>query len=120
MGTTIFEFIRENWFVIVIAIAIAIYTIEELLMLSKEEKIAAAKYIIAVSIDAIVAEAEQKFADYEKSGQLKRSYVIQMIYAKHPELSKAVEQEELIEWIDKLIEDSVARLRFKIIETDRK
>lgn len=120
MGVTVYEFICENWFVIVVAIAVVIYTVEKTLMLSQEERIAMAKYIIAVSIDAIVAEAEEKFADYEKSGQLKRSYVIQTIYTKHPEFGRTVEQEELIEWIDKLIEDSVARLRIGESESDRK
>lgn len=120
MGVKIFEFIRENWFVIVISVAVVIYTVEELLILSKEEKVAAAKYIIVVSIDAIVAEAELKFADYEKAGHLKRSYVIQTIYEKHPELNKVIEQEEILDWIDKLIEISVARLKTTISDIDRK
>lgn len=120
MGVKIFEFIRENWFVIVISVAVVIYTVEELLILSKEEKIALAKHLIAIGIDAMVAEAEFKFADYEKSGQLKRSYVIQMIYEKYPELNKVIEQEEILDWIDKLIENSVARLKTTISEIDRK
>lgn len=120
MGAKTLEFINDNWFVLAIFIAVVIYVVEELVKRSEEERIAAAKHLIAVSIDAIVAEAELKFADYEKSGQLKRSYVIQTIYEKYPVFSKVVEQEELFDWIDKLIEQAVARLKLTISEIDRK
>lgn len=120
MGAKVMEFINDNWFVIAIVIAIVAYVIEEWVKRSEVEKIVIAKHLIAVSIDAIVAEAELKFADYEKSGQLKRSYVIQTIYEKYPIFSKVVEQEELLDWIDKLIEQAVARLKLTISEIDRK
>ena len=119
MYNKILQFIADNWFFIVIAIGVAIYTYEEIIKRSDEEKIVIAKHLIAVSIDALVAEAETKFADYEKSGQFKRSYVIQTIYEKYPVLNKVVEQELLLDWIGKLIEESVARLKAISSEIDK-
>lgn len=110
MGTKILEFIRENWFVIAIAIAAIVYMIEDLVKRSEEEKVAIAKRIITVSIDAIVMEAETKYADYKKSGNLKRSYTIQTIYEKYPILLKVVDQETLIGWIDELIDSALSRI----------
>lgn len=120
MVSKVLEFISDNWFLIVITIVVITYIIDELVKRSEEEEIATAKHLIAVNIDAIVAEAELKFADYEKSGQIKRSYVIQTIYEKYPIFSKIVEQEELLDWIDKLIEQAVARLKLTISEIDGK
>ena len=120
MDAKVLEFIGENWFFIVIAIAVVIYTADEILKRRSKEKVLIAKRLIAISIDAIVAEAEWKFEDYEKSGQFKRSYVIQTIYNKYPALNKVLEQEELLSWIDKLTEDSVARLKATIYDIDRK
>ena len=111
MCERIIQFITDNWFFIVIAIGVAIYVYEEVIQRSNKEKIIIAKHLVAVGIDALVAEAEIKFADYEKSGQFKRSYVIQIIFEKYPVLTKVVEQEQLLDWIDKLIEESVARLK---------
>lgn len=118
MGAEILEFIHENWFLIVIAVALIAYMIDELARYNNEEKVNLAKRLIAVSIDAIVSEAEWKFEDYEKAGYLKRSYVIQTIYEKYPELNKVAEQEELIDWITNLIEDSVAKLKSNISEIE--
>lgn len=120
MGTKVISFINDNWFLIIVVIALIIYVAQNLIQHSKEEKIALVKHLIAVSIDAIVAEAEEKYADYKKSGLFKRAYVIQTIYEKYPVLNRIAEQEEFLDWLDKLIEQSVARLKLTISEIDRK
>ena len=120
MGAKALEFIGSNWFFIIIAINVVIYTYEEMSRRNNEEKVAIAKHLIAISIDALVSEAETKFANNEKSGQLKRSYVIQTVFEKYPVLNNIIEQEALIDWIDKLIEESVSRLRLTVSEFERK
>lgn len=109
---------KADWFLITIsiaaviyAIAITIYVIQKLVKSSNEEKLAMIKRLIAINIDAMVAEAEFEFLDYEKSGLLKWSYVMQTIYEKYPELYKVSEQEKIIKWLDELIEKSVLRLQ---------
>lgn len=120
MESKVLEFINNNWFLIVIAIAVMVYAIDELIKIRKKEKIEVAKHLIAAGIDAIVAEAELKYADYKKSGHLKRLYVIQTIYEKYPIFNKVANQEELFDWIDKLIEQAMVRLKLSISEIDKK
>lgn len=120
MCDRILQFIADNWFFIVIGIGVAIYTYEELKRRSDQEKIKIAKHLIAISIDALVSEAEERFADYKNAGQFKRAYVIQIIFDKYPILSRVIEQEQLLDWIDKLIEESVARLKMIASDIDSK
>ena len=85
---------------------------------SDEEKIAIAKSQIEQTILRMITEAEISYEEWQKSGEIKRSQVIEEIFIAYPILSKATNQAELIEWIDNQINESLKILR-KVIEENK-
>lgn len=65
----------------------------------------------------LVSEAEIKYSDIKKSGAIKRSWVIAEIYKKYPILARAVNQQELTDWIDERIDEALIELR-KILSSN--
>ena len=59
----------------------------------------------------LVTEAEISYEEWTKAGNIKRAQVIQIIYEKYPILSKVADQNEVIGWIDKTIDDSLKTMR---------
>ena len=59
----------------------------------------------------MISDAEANYADWNKAGEIKRSQVIKEIYERYPILSKAINQEEMIAWIDNEIDNSLKTLR---------
>ena len=78
---------------------------------SDEEKIEIAKAQIKETVLKMVTEAELDYEEWNKAGSIKRSQVIGQIYADYPILSKVVDQQALIEWIDETIDESLKTLR---------
>ena len=101
--------ISDNWSTIVIAIAIILGVINRVrafMKLSKNDKKEAALKIIKEEILKLMSDAEINWVDYKKSGQIKRSEVITKIYTQFPELASVVDQETVMNEIDKLINES--------------
>lgn len=101
--------ISDNWSTIVIAIAIILGVINRVrafMKLSKNDKKEAALKIIKEEILKLMSDAEINWVDYKKSGQIKRSEVITKIYTQFPELASVVDQETVMNEIDKLIDES--------------
>jgi hypothetical protein len=48
----------------------------------------------------MITTAEEDFKEWNEAGSIKRSQVIKEVYEKYPILSKAVNQEQMIAWID--------------------
>lgn len=108
------RFIYENWagIVIVMCVAVTLFLkIRAYFALSKEERIEIAKAQVKEAILAYVADAEEWYQEYEKGGALKRAEVIQKIYRDYPALALVVRQEELIRWIDELIDESLETMK---------
>lgn len=60
---------------------------------------------------ALVEQSEEKYKDWVKAGSIKRAEVIAKIYAEYPILSLVIDQEGLIAYIDKIIDEALVTLR---------
>lgn len=79
--------------------------------MSEDEKIQAAKDQLGNIVLSLVSNAELDYKEYEAAGSIKRSQVIDKIFEKYPILSKVTDQEELLEYIDKLIDEALETVR---------
>lgn len=108
------QFINDNWTVIAVIISLLIalgQKIESYMSKSNEEKIAIAKQQIQETMLMLVTEAEKDYLEWTKAGSVKRSQVIDKVFKMYPVLSKIVNQEEIIEWIDSVINESLKTMR---------
>lgn len=115
------ELVSDNWttMIIVIAIATVAYMkIKAFIEQTDEQKIAAAKAQIKESMLKLVGDAEADYQAWKMAGSLKRSMVIQRIFADYPIFYKVVNQNALVEWIDEQIDNSLKELR-KIIANNK-
>lgn len=78
---------------------------------SKEEKIAIVKAQIKNILLKLVADAEMQYLDVSKAGAIKRAKVIKEIFEQYPILSKVVNQESLISWLDEEIDSALITLK---------
>lgn len=62
-----------------------------------------------------VTRAETDYLEWVSAGAIKRSEVIDVIFKEYPILSKVTNQEELIVWIDSVIDEALRTMR-KIFE----
>lgn len=107
------EFVNQNWttLVIIAGLLIGLYQkISTYLKKSNEEKVEIAKHQIREIMLKMISDAECDYDEWNKAGEIKRSQVIKKIYEMYPILSKVVNQEELTEWIDAEIDDSLETL----------
>lgn len=108
------QFLQENWTAIVILFAAAVALGQRIRSIngkSKEEKIDAAKQQVAQVVLKLVTDAEVNYEKWNEAGSIKRSQVIQEIYARYPVLATIADQDAVVAWIDALINDSLKTLR---------
>ncbi len=108
------QFINNNWTMIVIIIGLIIAIakkIQDYLNLSNADKITIAKAQISEIILKKISDAEEDYAEWTKAGSIKRSQVINEIFAEYPILSTVTEQNELVAWIDEQIDTALKTLR---------
>lgn len=106
-------FINENYVLIMVCIGLIfsiISKVKSFIGKSDEEKIKIAKDQIREIMLKMIADAEYDYAEWNKSGALKRSQVIEKIYEKYPILSKVIDQTEVVAWIDSEIDNSLLTL----------
>ena len=116
------SFINVNWttILVIIGLDLALWKkIESYSKLSTDKKIEIAKKQISENILKLITQAEKDYAEWEKAGSIKRSEVISEIYKEYPILSKVVNQEELVKWIDEQIDNALPTLR-EIIKQNEK
>lgn len=123
------DFVTENWTAIfaVIVICIAIcQQIQAFLRKSKEEQeaiimeqIEIAKEQVREIMLKLVTEAEKDYREWIKAGEIKRAQVIDAVFEKYPILLMVTNQAELIEWLDKTIDEALKKMR-KIFEENEK
>ena len=114
-------FVNENWVYIttIIGLAIAVGNkVRDYLNKSNEEKIEIAKAQIDEIMLMLVTEAEQDYLQWVSAGAVKRSQVIDQVFAMDPILSKVTNQEEIIAWIDESIDNALKTMR-KIFEENK-
>lgn len=114
-------FVNDNWVYIttIIGLAIAVGNkIKDYLNKSQDEKIEIAKAQINEVMLMLVTEAECDWREWQKCGEVKRSQVIDQVFAMYPILSKVTNQEEIIAWIDEAIDNALKTMR-KIFEENK-
>lgn len=115
------ELVNENWTTIAVIIGLCLTIAKKVMEFvghTNEERIVIAKQQIKETILKMILDAELDFNDWNKAGSIKRSQVIGMIYEKYPILSKAVNQNDLIAWIDMEINESLKTLK-EVVENNK-
>ena len=115
------ELINENWTLIIAVAGLLIGLFRKAKTYfgkSDEEKIEIAKKQITESILKWISDAEEDYNKLQKAGSIKRAQVIGKIFEEYPILSKVVDQDELISWIDEAIDNALDELRNIIKEND--
>lgn len=108
------QFINDNWTVIIVIIGLAISIAKktkDFFSKSDEEKIAIAKKQIQETMLKLITDAEVDYKEWTKAGNIKRSQVIEQIFEMYPILSTVTNQEEIISWIDNIIDESLVTMR---------
>ena len=106
--------INDNWTSIIVIIGLCVFIknkASDYFKKSDDEKIAIAKDQLKNIILQKITEAEKDYAEWSKAGSIKRSQVIEEIYKEYPVLQKVVNQEELVKYIDELIDSALPELR---------
>ena len=112
------QLVNDNWTTIIVIIGLLVGLFKKIqgyLSKSDEEKIVIAKAQIRETMLKMITTAEQDYEAWNEAGSIKRSQVIKEVYEKYPILSKAINQEEMIAWIDEQINNSLKTLR-KIVK----
>ena len=115
------EFVNENWTTIVVIIGLIIAIAKKgvaFFSKSDEEKIAIAKKQIQETMLKLITDAEENYNEWKQAGSIKRAQVIDEVFANYPILSKVTNQEDLIKWIDDVIDESLITLR-EIVENNK-
>ena len=115
------NFINENWTMIASIITVAIIIAKKIkayFSLSTEARVEIAKAQINETMLMLVTKAEVSYSEWIKSGEIKRSEVIDQVFAMYPILSKVSNQEEVISWIDEAIDNALKTMR-KIFEENK-
>lgn len=110
----ILRFLNDNWTSIVVCLGLVVGMARQTkyyMSKSMEEQVAIAKSQIKIIILDMIAKAEADYAEWNKSGSIKRSQVIKEIFGKYPILLKVVDQDEIINWLDGEIEKSLDKLK---------
>ena len=84
--------------------------IKKYLKMSDEEKVQAALKAIKPILLKHMSEAEVKWDNYKKAGELKKSAVIQKVYDQFPVLKTYKNQDELIKMIETMIDEQLVEV----------
>lgn len=106
--------IDENWTSIVVCVGLCIMLARKIMDYvnkSNDEKVAVAKDIIKNTMLSRVSDAERDYAEWKQAGAAKRAQVIANIYNDYPILTKVIDQNALITWIDETIDASLGFMR---------
>lgn len=111
------QLLNENWTTILVCVGLIFGLVQRTINYfskSNEERIEIAKKQIEQIILKMITDAESNYTEWDKAGEIKRSEVISKIYKQFPILSKAIDQQAIVEWIDNEIDNSLCTLE-KII-----
>lgn len=114
------QLMNDNWTSILVCVGLVIGIVKktrDYMSKSQDEKIDIAKKQIQTTILKMISDAEVDWQEWSKAGSIKRAQVIKQIYEEYPILSKVVDQEALIEWIDEQIDSALDTLR-EIVKTN--
>lgn len=112
------NFLNEHWTMICAIIVLVIAISKKAMSFfnkSQDEQVAIAKAQIREIMLMLVTRAEVSYAEWIKAGEIKRSEVIDEVFAMFPILSKVTNQAEIIAFIDDAIDEALKTMR-KIFE----
>lgn len=115
------NFLNNNWTMIcaiIVLILAIINKAKRFFSKSKEDQLNIAKAQIKEVMLRLVTEAEGDYYEWISAGAVKRSQVIDEIFAMYPILSKVSDQKDIIAWIDAAIDEALKTMR-KIIEENK-
>lgn len=115
------QMVNDNWTTIVVIVALLVSIYKKIMNLfgeTDERKIAIAKQQIREIMLKRITDAECEYSEWVKSGSIKRAQVIEEIFVQYPILSKVIDQEEIIAWIDEVIDEALDTLRDIIEKQD--
>ena len=108
------QFVNDNWTMIAAIFLLAMAVIKKAIDFfgkSNKEKISIVKKQIRESMLKFVTEAEIDYQEWISAGKIKRSQVINLIYEKYPVLSTVADQDDLIAWLDVMIDEALSMMR---------
>lgn len=107
-------FLESNWTMILVICGLLVSIVQKTVSYfskSDEERVEIAKKQIKEAMLKMISDAEADYSEWSAAGSIKRSQVIEKIFADYPILSKVVDQAELIKWIDSEIDNALVVLR---------
>ena len=113
------QILNDNWTTILVCAGLIVGLVQRTIKYfskTNEERVEIAKAQIEQSILKMITDAESNYEDWNKAGEVKRSQVIGKIFAQYPILSKVTNQAEIIDWIDREIDNSLKTLENLIIQ----
>lgn len=114
------QILNDNWTSILVCAGLIVGIVkktQDYMSKSQEEKIELAKKQIHTTILKMISDAEVDWQEWSKAGSIKRSQVIKQIYDEYPILTKVVDQDALIKYIDEQIDGALDTLR-EIVKTN--
>ena len=114
------QILNDNWTSTLVCAGLIVGIIKkthDYMSKSQEEKIELAKKQIQTTILKMISDAEVDWQEWSKAGSIKRSQVIKQIYEEYPILTKVVDQDALIKYIDEQIDGALDTLR-EIVKTN--
>ena len=105
--------VNEHWTEIIIIglLLILVKRVKEYIGKTDEEKIEIAKKQLKETVLKMVTDAEMDYQEWVKAGAVKRAQVVEEIFVMYPILAKVTNQEELIKWIDEIIDEALKTMR---------
>lgn len=107
-------FINEHWTEITIMVALIyalVKKVKDFMNKSDDEKAEIALWQAKEIILDYVTKAEFDYAEWKKSGAIKRAQVLDEIFEKYPILSKVTNQDAIITKLDGYIDDALVSMR---------
>lgn len=108
------QLLHDNWTTILVCAGLIVGIVQKTrsyFSKNNDEKIALAKEQLSQTILKMISDAEIDWKEWSSAGSIKRSQVIKQIYEEYPILSKVLEQDELVKWIDEQIDSALDTLR---------
>lgn len=106
--------VNEHWTEIIVIIGlllILVKRVKEYIGKTDDEKIEIAKKQLKETVLKMVTDAEMDYQEWVKAGAVKRAQVVEEIFVMYPILAKVTNQEDLITWIDEVIDEALKTMR---------
>jgi len=106
--------VNNHWteIIVIIGLALVLYKrVKNYLSKTDEEKIEIAKVQIKETVLRLVTDAEMDYKEWVKAGAVKRAQVVEEIFMMYPILAKVTNQNELVAWIDDIIDEALETMR---------